>query len=556
MVAEQYSGPATIEHPPTPRVEKEEHYYRAAHTKLLDLGLVPHLLTSSVVRSLLAVCEQYKDAVDPAAILPTVDWRSTSSTLATAGSHGASPSDPGTSNAAEVALSRLLTAGSSVGAGPRGRHYRPQDAESQPQTSSPPGRGLGESVLIAIAVTITVVLVGGSLIAIHTQSQGYRTSTTAGYAALADRVGLASTRTGSELSTLMAGAPTLTNSAFPETARGDPRAGSRRRRPGDGRSRRSRRRTCSRPLPEGGLGPRFTRVMDPAGHRPPPPCGRRSTGCSACSRCPSPVRSTPPTHRRPRPRRSPPSRPPPRWTAEGRAFEQSDDLFRALQASATRPAPAGPSAPFGLGSATGRHRAARQRGPRRHGRRPGLLAGAGGLPPSRGHRRRALPPAVPTGAVGTASTDCIAPAVDGPGRNADGSAPDADDHRAGHGDQLRERARVRCHGHGDGHPRRRPGSVRHRRRADGAVAARRRWTWPRGRRPHRTWRRCRWPTGTPTRSRSPSRSRRARPTRPARPSNSSSRSRPEPVGGPPGWSATAGQHLRSGPDDEEEPNGG
>ena len=27
-----------------PRVEKEEHYYRAAHTKLLDLGLVPHLL--------------------------------------------------------------------------------------------------------------------------------------------------------------------------------------------------------------------------------------------------------------------------------------------------------------------------------------------------------------------------------------------------------------------------------------------------------------------------------------------------------------------------------
>ena len=91
----------------------------------------------------------------------------------------------------------------------------------------PPGRGLGQSVLIAIAATVTVVLVAGSLIAIHTQSKGYRTPTTAGYVALADRVGQASTRTGATLSTLMAGAPSLTNSAFPDTARGDPRAGPR-----------------------------------------------------------------------------------------------------------------------------------------------------------------------------------------------------------------------------------------------------------------------------------------------------------------------------------------
>jgi UDP-sulfoquinovose synthase len=92
MVLKEYSGSATIEHPPTPRVEKEEHYYRAAHTKLLDLGLVPNLLTTSVVRSLIAVCEQYKDRVDPAAILPTVNRRDTSSSLATAGSHG-TPAD-------------------------------------------------------------------------------------------------------------------------------------------------------------------------------------------------------------------------------------------------------------------------------------------------------------------------------------------------------------------------------------------------------------------------------------------------------------------------------
>ena len=53
-------------------------------------------------------------------------------------------------------------------------------------------RGLGQSVLIAIAATITLVLVGGSLLAIHTQSQGYRYSTTAGFVALADPVGQAS----------------------------------------------------------------------------------------------------------------------------------------------------------------------------------------------------------------------------------------------------------------------------------------------------------------------------------------------------------------------------
>jgi UDP-sulfoquinovose synthase len=83
-------------------VEKEEHYYRAAHTKLLDLGLVPNLLTASVVRSLLAVCEQFKDRVDPAAILPTVEWRSTSSSLATAGSNGTSADGVGETESAEV----------------------------------------------------------------------------------------------------------------------------------------------------------------------------------------------------------------------------------------------------------------------------------------------------------------------------------------------------------------------------------------------------------------------------------------------------------------------
>jgi UDP-sulfoquinovose synthase len=89
LVVAEYAGNATIDHTPTPRVEKEEHYYRAAHTKLLDLGLVPHLLTSSVIQSILAVSDKYKTNVDVAAIRPTVEWRSTASGLATSGTPSA-----------------------------------------------------------------------------------------------------------------------------------------------------------------------------------------------------------------------------------------------------------------------------------------------------------------------------------------------------------------------------------------------------------------------------------------------------------------------------------
>ena len=38
---------------PNPRVEKEEHYYNAQHTKLQELGLQPHLLGDNIIDSLL-----------------------------------------------------------------------------------------------------------------------------------------------------------------------------------------------------------------------------------------------------------------------------------------------------------------------------------------------------------------------------------------------------------------------------------------------------------------------------------------------------------------------
>jgi UDP-sulfoquinovose synthase len=85
LVKAEFSGSAVIDHTADPRVEKEEHYYRAAHTKLLDLGLVPHLLTSSVIQSILAVAQKFKDNVDLEAIRPTVEWRNTASRLAMAG---------------------------------------------------------------------------------------------------------------------------------------------------------------------------------------------------------------------------------------------------------------------------------------------------------------------------------------------------------------------------------------------------------------------------------------------------------------------------------------
>ncbi|MCL6095010.1 MAG: NAD-dependent epimerase/dehydratase family protein [Actinobacteria bacterium] len=72
---------AEIVHLEDPRVEEEDHYYRAAHTKLLDLGLVPHLLSDSVIENLLSTAERYKDRVIREAIEPTVNWRRTASSF-------------------------------------------------------------------------------------------------------------------------------------------------------------------------------------------------------------------------------------------------------------------------------------------------------------------------------------------------------------------------------------------------------------------------------------------------------------------------------------------
>ena len=52
--------PVEIEHMPAPRVEAEEHYYNAKHSKLIDLGLKPHYLSDSLLDSLMNIAVKYQ----------------------------------------------------------------------------------------------------------------------------------------------------------------------------------------------------------------------------------------------------------------------------------------------------------------------------------------------------------------------------------------------------------------------------------------------------------------------------------------------------------------
>src|SRR6202011_2464398 len=64
-----------IDHLPDPRVESEHHYYNAKHSKLIDLGLQPHLLSDSLLDSLVNIAVKYRDRVDASLMLPQVNWR-------------------------------------------------------------------------------------------------------------------------------------------------------------------------------------------------------------------------------------------------------------------------------------------------------------------------------------------------------------------------------------------------------------------------------------------------------------------------------------------------
>jgi UDP-sulfoquinovose synthase len=88
-----------IEHLPAPRVESEEHYYNAKHSKLIDLGLQPHYLSDSLLDSLMNIAVRYQDRIDTSLFMPQVQWRN---------SHNQRTRQPGV--AAPVAASEVTSA--------------------------------------------------------------------------------------------------------------------------------------------------------------------------------------------------------------------------------------------------------------------------------------------------------------------------------------------------------------------------------------------------------------------------------------------------------------
>ena len=66
-----------IDHLPDPRVESEEHYYNAKHSRLVDLGLKPHNLSDTLLDSMIHIAMKYRDRIDTSLFQPRVYWRKT-----------------------------------------------------------------------------------------------------------------------------------------------------------------------------------------------------------------------------------------------------------------------------------------------------------------------------------------------------------------------------------------------------------------------------------------------------------------------------------------------
>jgi hypothetical protein len=263
-----------------------------------------------------------------------------------------------------------------------------------------------------VAATITIALVAGSLLAIHTQSQGYRDATSSGYAVLADRVGVASTDTGARLSSLIASAPTLTDGSFPRTARGVLEEGLDSA-VADTASQATQAATIASPPPVADLADRFSQVMDLRalatrqlratidkllGMQPLPVAGAPTSGGESA---PATLISA--------------DQAASEMSAEGQDLEDADADFRALVGSAAAqhhpfhlhasvwvPAPvdAAPLGPVALGSTAAALASSPALAPFHH-----LVVTAVGLEP----------PAVPSGGVGSAGTSCADPQSTVPG---------------------------------------------------------------------------------------------------------------------------------------------
>lgn len=72
--AEGMGLPVEIKSIPNPRKEREEHYYNARHSGLLELGLQPHFMTDDVLVEMIETIIPHKGNIDPKKIMPRVHW--------------------------------------------------------------------------------------------------------------------------------------------------------------------------------------------------------------------------------------------------------------------------------------------------------------------------------------------------------------------------------------------------------------------------------------------------------------------------------------------------
>jgi hypothetical protein len=100
-----------IENLPDPRVEAEEHYYNAKHSKLIDLGLKPHWLSDSLLDSLMNIAVKYRDRVDTSLIMPKVNWRNATNDRHTQQPAQAAAASAGSSHSGTAVLTQKTTRG-------------------------------------------------------------------------------------------------------------------------------------------------------------------------------------------------------------------------------------------------------------------------------------------------------------------------------------------------------------------------------------------------------------------------------------------------------------
>ena len=82
--AEHLGYTVEVQHCENPRVEQEEHYFNAVHTKLIDLGLEPTLLGEELVASMIQAIERHKKQVIAGSIDPRTRWNPSKSPAAQA----------------------------------------------------------------------------------------------------------------------------------------------------------------------------------------------------------------------------------------------------------------------------------------------------------------------------------------------------------------------------------------------------------------------------------------------------------------------------------------